>query len=764
MPTIIRGNLRQSGLEMHDGNVSTPPYTFRSSLDSGMFYANGVGFAANGVHAMTITTSGVDVSGVLSGNAAGLTSIQAANVVGLTEALDTIDATSVTANIFVGNGSGLSHVQAANVVGLTEALDTIDATSVTADSVTIASAQPVLELDASSSGQYTGSKIVLTNNATPTTQKNVTMGTFIRDASGENSYFSIDQISNVNSYEKTLARYDLTDQSWSLLTNNTERLHLDSTGASVSGTLSVSNLASTSNITVDAHLLPSANVTKDLGSADFKWRDLYLSSGTLFLGDATIRESGGSLIVPNITANVVSVTGNISAGKFLGDGSELTGISIPPSINTITITDSSWNPIDDTALSTTTTSYFTIDGNNFEATGTTVSVGGTAASSISIVNSSTLRVTMGPKSTGTYDVVVQTSAGSYIQVNGVSFDPLPVWSTASSLPGIKYATPFSITLAASDGGSAITYSNTSALPPSTTLASNGLLAGNISVTNSTTYNFTVEAIDAQLQSALRSFSLVYTYFVASGGTVTTSGGYKYHKFTTNGTFTVAGTGTVDILVVGGGGGGGRNRAGGGAGGQVLNYTGVAISGITASVTVGGGGTGFVTIPSWPYESAGASGGASILNLNNGTTFTAAGGTGGWSDGGNYTDASKGGNSGKNIGGTVTNYTGGSYSNWVGGGGAGANSNGSSPGNGGAGLQVWGTYYGGGGGGGVDNNGSSPGSGGAGGGASGGKGTTTGGTGTNGLGGGGGGGGGQSGAYGGTGGSGGSGVVIIRYLV
>src|SRR6056300_1968304 len=517
MPTIIRGNLRQSGLEMHDGHTSAPPYTFGSSLDSGMFYANGVGFAANGVHAMTISPTGVDVSGVLSGNAAGLTSIQAANVVGLTDALDTIDATSVTANIFVGNGSGLSDLQAANVLGLTEALDTIDATSVTADSVTIASAQPVLELDALSTGQYTGSKIVLTNNATPTTQKNVTMGTFIRDALGENSYFSIDQISNVNSYEKTLARYDLTDQLWSLLTNNTERLRLDSNGASVSGTLSVSNLSSTSNITVDAHLLPSANVTKDLGSADFKWRDLYLSSGTQFLGDATIRESGGSLIVPNITANVVSVTGNISAGKFVGDGSALTGISIPPSINTITITDSSWNPIDDLALSTTSTGYVTIEGNNFEPVGTTVSVGGTAAASVSLVGGTQLRVSVNPKTTGTYDLVVQTGAGYAIKVNAVSFDPIPIWQTGTSLGDVYGGTPFSITLAASDGGSSITYANTTALPPSTTLATNGTLSGTITQPSSTTYNFSVEAIDAQLQSAaLRTFSL--NFFLLDGST------------------------------------------------------------------------------------------------------------------------------------------------------------------------------------------------------------------------------------------------------
>src|SRR6056300_966126 len=579
MPTIIRGNLRQSGLEMHDGHTSAPPYTFGSSLDSGMFYANGVGFAANGVHAMTISPTGVDVSGVLSGNAAGLTSIQAANVVGLTDALDTIDATSVTANIFVGNGSGLSDLQAANVLGLTEALDTIDATSVTADSVTIASAQPVLELDALSTGQYTGSKIVLTNNATPTTQKNVTMGTFIRDALGENSYFSLDQISNVNSYEKTLARYDLTDQLWSLLTNNTERLRLDSNGASVSGTLSVSNLSSTSNITVDAHLLPSANVTKDLGSADFKWRDLYLSSGTQFLGDATIRESGGSLIVPNITANVVSVTGNISAGKFVGDGSALTGISIPPSINTITITDSSWNPIDDLALSTTATSYFTIEGNNFEEVGTTVSVGGTAAASITFVNSNTLRVSVNPKSTGTYDVIVQTGGGSVVRVNGVSFDPIPVWSTGSDLSNVSYGASFSINLSASEsGGSPIVYSNVSILPPNTTLYGNGQLSGTNSDAISTTYNFTIEAIDDDLQSSLRSFTLSFTRFIASGASQTiTSGSLTVYIFTSNSTLTVTSGAVIRFLSVGGGGGGGAaennfygGEGGGGGGGAVVD--------------------------------------------------------------------------------------------------------------------------------------------------------------------------------------------------
>ena len=45
-------------------------------------------------------------------------------------------------------------------------------------------------------------------------------------------------------------------------------------------------------------------------------------------------------------------------------------------------------------------------------------------------------------------------------------------------------------------------------------------------------------------------------FSATGGTITYSGGYTIHTFTTNGTFTPSASGNVEVLVVGGGGGGG----------------------------------------------------------------------------------------------------------------------------------------------------------------------------------------------------------------
>lgn len=88
--------------------------------------------------------------------------------------------------------------------------------------------------------------------------------------------------------------------------------------------------------------------------------------------------------------------------------------------------------------------------------------------------------------------------------------------------------------------------------------------------------------------------------VATGGTITTSGNYKIHTFTSSGTFTVTAPGTapsVQYLIVAGGGGGGygpggstfRMGGGGGAGGLV---TGTATLGQTSyPVVVGGGGAG-----------------------------------------------------------------------------------------------------------------------------------------------------------------------------
>jgi len=77
-------------------------------------------------------------------------------------------------------------------------------------------------------------------------------------------------------------------------------------------------------------------------------------------------------------------------------------------------------------------------------------------------------------------------------------------------------------------------------------------------------------------------------FSATGGTITTPGnGYRYHTFTSPGTFTVSGaSGIVEILVVGGGGGTGLGYAAGGGGGGVSIHRAYSIGPGLYSASVG----------------------------------------------------------------------------------------------------------------------------------------------------------------------------------
>ena len=78
---------------------------------------------------------------------------------------------------------------------------------------------------------------------------------------------------------------------------------------------------------------------------------------------------------------------------------------------------------------------------------------------------------------------------------------------------------------------------------------------------------------------------------ATGGTVTTTGGYKIHTFTSGSTtFTMTYPGTVEVLLVGGGGGGAGIGGGGGAGGFVYESQQQLATG-AYTVVVGGGGGG-----------------------------------------------------------------------------------------------------------------------------------------------------------------------------
>ena len=267
-------------------------------------------------------------------------------------------------------------------------------------------------------------------------------------------------------------------------------------------------------------------------------------------------------------------------------------------------------------------------------------------------------------------------------------------------------------------------------------------------------------------------------FAAEGGTVTTSGGYKTHTFTSSGTFTIlSGSKSVSYLVVGGGGSGGNDNAGGGGAGGLIYTASRSLTVGSYSIVIGAGGAnrGDVGGDDGPYPLSGSNSSAFGDTAIGGGAGGSAGGAAalsGGSGGGGYgnsqgpaSNAAGSGTSGQGNSGGINTADGGGGGGGGGAGAAGQTVSGNQGGAGGNGLQYdisgTNTYYAGGGGGGNDNDTSGTSNvGGLGGGGLGGSAdrvATAGAANT-----GGGGGGGMYVTT--TGRSGGSGIVIIRYAI
>jgi hypothetical protein len=273
--------------------------------------------------------------------------------------------------------------------------------------------------------------------------------------------------------------------------------------------------------------------------------------------------------------------------------------------------------------------------------------------------------------------------------------------------------------------------------------------------------------------------------ISGGNGTVTSGGFKYHTFTGNGSLVVSDPGFIEVLLVAGGGAGGdnngadQNAGGGGGAGGVRYDPSLYVAAGTCTVVVGAGGA---DVPS----GNGSNGNDSSIEFSaNGQTvkMSAYGGGGGGSEGNRGLSGGCSGGNGDNVTNAVRpipqldspfilGFAGGAAISGSGGGGGGAGAvggTGGSTGNGGIGTSLfsaWGlatttgqnsggtAYYSGGGGG-----GGFPTSGGLGGGGGGQRDGANAGNATANTGGGGGG-----TEEGGVSGDGGSGIVIVRVAV
>jgi hypothetical protein len=261
---------------------------------------------------------------------------------------------------------------------------------------------------------------------------------------------------------------------------------------------------------IASNIVPTANEVYDLGSATYKWRDLYLSGNTLKLGSTQLSSTNGSLVLPSnviigstpIASYVSDVAGDVVANVAAG--------SPTPRIANVQILNASYAVIDDTALDTASGGNIFVNGSNFVSV-PQVYINQTAATSVTFVSATQLRVEVPAFPAGTYPLYVINSDGATATfVPGLSFSGFPAWSTAAGNIALGYeTTTINLAIAASSNSTVQYFLNSGSLPPGATLNSTtGAITGNYAVTNSpTTYNFTVEARDGENQGTLRAFSI-----------------------------------------------------------------------------------------------------------------------------------------------------------------------------------------------------------------------------------------------------------------
>jgi len=173
--------------------------------------------------------------------------------------------------------------------------------------------------------------------------------------------------------------------------------------------VNVSTGAINLNGTVKGHVIPNANETYDLGSASYRFRDLYLSGSSIKLGSATITASGSAVDLP--------------AGSTIA-GSPIPGFGIGQNINANIVGDDS-TVLVNTSSNTLQGTHIGVQRGNVQASDTSVMINAStkavAAETVSIGPYLSIAGTSGI--TGSPPVVSSTNMLTNVMIfDGVSLD------------------------------------------------------------------------------------------------------------------------------------------------------------------------------------------------------------------------------------------------------------------------------------------------------------------------------------------------------
>ena len=121
------------------------------------------------------------------------------------------------------------------------------------------------------------------------------------------------------------------------ISNGTSNVAIASSGGNVGiGVAGNANVVKVtgSNVLVTANIIPTANITYDLGTSSNRFKDLWLSNSTIYIGGATITTDGGNLVLTNPDGGQSVVSGNqTSSSNTLVDGTSNIVVNTSGNIN-----------------------------------------------------------------------------------------------------------------------------------------------------------------------------------------------------------------------------------------------------------------------------------------------------------------------------------------------------------------------------------------------------------------------------------------------
>lgn len=230
----------------------------------------------------------------------------------------------------------------------------------------------------------------------------------------------------------------------------------------VVGTAAITNLSAS---TVSSSLIPSQNEIFDLGSPNFRWRDLYLSGSTIYLGGKTISIEQDALkvdsnfILTSSTGQTEQLANSLNPGSYISgssfDGSAtITWTVDATSANTaskVVARDASGN----FGAGTITAAGLTVDTNTLhvDATNNRVGIGTTSPDNTFHVHKGSAGTVTGASSTNV--LVLENSTSNFLKFNtpdnsfaGLNFG-FPGTGEAVNIGSIMYGGP---TAAINPGG------------------------------------------------------------------------------------------------------------------------------------------------------------------------------------------------------------------------------------------------------------------------------------------------------------------------